>query len=86
MCWSQRSLPGAIGLPAPNLFSAPLDGVRQLQDNDAISSQTQHLMSNMADPKAQEAAVKERIVNHMNKDHADSVSHSGCNIEARRAC
>lgn len=27
----------------------------------------------MATPEAQEAAVKERIVNHMNKDHADSV-------------
>ena len=27
----------------------------------------------MATPEAQEAAIKERIVNHMNKDHADSV-------------
>lgn len=30
----------------------------------------------MATPEAQEAAVKERIVNHMNKDHTDSVSYS----------
>ena len=30
----------------------------------------------MAKPEAQEAAAKERIVNHMNKDHTDSVSAS----------
>lgn len=41
-----------------------------------ISSTNRLSKSNMATPEAQEAAVKERIVNHMNKDHTDSVSYS----------